>query len=428
MSKSKPTFAIKTLGCKVNQYEEQVLRESLIKQGLQESSHLSADIGIINSCTVTQKADAKTRQLIRKIKKDNPAIRVVVTGCLAVLEKDIESLQAMPEVFRVVPNDNKTALPGLIDPVCAKSERTEEVKEKVTSFASHTRAFLKIQDGCDQRCSYCKVNLVRGKSRSKDKKKIIKELKGLISKGYREIVLTGICLGAWQGENNEKLSDLLREIEKIKSDFRIRLSSIEPNYIDDSLIEAIASSKKICRHLHVPLQSGSDGILKLMNRKYDTFQFWNLIGVLRKRMPDIGITMDVILGFPGETEIDFGRTLAFIREIKPSRVHAFGYSDRKGTPSSKMKSKVPKSEIKRRVTKMIDLGEELQREACNRFIDKEVEVLIEKKTPEGVLTGYTGEYLKVKLSDISARKGSLVRAIVSEIEPNSPCLVIKNLV
>ena len=406
-----PKFTIKTLGCKVNQYESQVLRESLARLGFQESASSGADVAIINSCTVTGKADSKTKRLIRKIKKDNPKTRIFVTGCYIVFDEDTRAAQKMPEVYRVIPNSKKMELPHILSSLYGMEGACQREKEKVSGFESHTRAFLKIQDGCDQKCSYCKVNLVRGPSQSKEKREIIEEFISLTQAGYKEIVLTGICLGAWKGEEGEELSDLLKEIEKIEGDFRVRLSSIEPNCISDPLIDFIAGSKKACHHLHIPLQSGSDKVLKLMNRRYNASQCKEII-------PLMGITMDVISGFPGETDEDFRETVNFIQEIKPSRMHIFGYSDRKGTPAFEMKDKIPSCKVKTRVKQLIGIGEKLQEDFCSKFVGKEVEVLVEERH-----TGYSGEYVKVTLDDLSGQEGSLVRVKAQEKDQNSPCLL-----
>ncbi|MGB3057157.1 MAG: tRNA (N(6)-L-threonylcarbamoyladenosine(37)-C(2))-methylthiotransferase MtaB, partial [Candidatus Omnitrophota bacterium] len=327
----KPTFTIETLGCKVNQYESQVIREALVRLGFEEADADQAEVGIVNSCTVTSKADGKTRKLVRKLKKSNPFSRIFVTGCCAVFSEDIEELESLPEVHKVVPNRDKMKLPFIIGSEYGKETDNQPVEERVSGFDLHTRAFLKVQDGCDRRCSYCKVNLVRGPSRSKDKKDVIEELVRLVGRGYKEIVITGICLGGWKGAGGEKFSDLLRDVDGLTGDFRIRLSSIEPDHIDEDLIDVISGSSRICHHLHIPLQSGSDKILKLMKREYDTGKLEELIAGIRKKIPLVGITMDVICGFPGESDEDFERTLFFIEKVRPTRLHVFSYSDRKGT-------------------------------------------------------------------------------------------------
>jgi threonylcarbamoyladenosine tRNA methylthiotransferase MtaB len=420
----KPTFTIKTLGCKVNQYEAQVLRESLARLGFQESAVPGADVAIINSCTVTGKADSKTKRLIRKVKKDNPRTKIFVTGCYAVLDDDIETAQKMPEVYRIVPNKSKMELPRILGDLYGKEGARPREEERVSGFDSHTRVFLKIQDGCDRKCSYCKVNLVRGPSRSKKKREVIDELTRLVDSGYKEIVLTGICLGSWKGGKGEILPDLLSEADALSGDFRIRLSSIEPDCIDERLIEFLASAKRICRHLHIPLQSGSDRILKLMNRKYDSAQFKEVIENLRARMPFIGITMDVISGFPGEGDEDFRKTVNLINEIKPGRMHVFGYSDRKGTRAFEMEDKVAPGKIKARVSQLIEIGDKFRAEFCKKFVEKEVEVLVEERLKDMTLAGYTGEYVRVKLKDFTGQVGDIVRVKASHADQKSPTTLV----
>jgi len=406
-------FYIKSLGCKVNQYEEQVLRENLIKFGFNESSADQADVILVNSCTVTAQADSKTMRLIRKLKKENISAKIFVTGCMAVFEDDIRKLESLPEVYRVVPGKDKMNLPYEISGLKTK----KKIQDGITGFSSHTRAFLKIQDGCDNRCSYCKVSLVRGPSRCKNEKNIIDELKILIHKGYKEIVLTGICLGAWKGEKIQNLSGLLKTITALKDNFRIRLSSIEPDYVSEELINVVSESDKICRHLHIPLQSGTKNILERMGRHYDTDKFSMMIDQIRQKMPFVGITIDIIAGFPGETKLDFETTLNFVRQIKPSRMHVFRYSDRPGTPSFHFKDKVSSIVAKERVRGLISEGKNLEKNFCKEAIDKEIEVLVEKRAKsEYVWEGYTGEYVKVKSNNANHAVGDIIKVKVKEID------------
>lgn len=416
------TFAIRMLGCKVNQYESQVIRENLERFGYCETNERTADVVIINSCTVTDKADIKTRKLIRKIKRGNPAAKMLVTGCCAVYEEDIDLLGSMPEVYKVVPNKVKMELPLLLNSLYKAQNDNSGIQERVSGFQSHTRAFVKIQDGCDQNCSYCKVRLVRGTSRSRERQEILDEITRLAGSGYKEIVLTGICLGSWRGKDGGKLSDLVKQADKLKGEFRIRLSSIEPNHIDGDLIDTLKSSRRICRHLHIPLQSGSDRILALMKRRYNTAQFRGLINNIRSQMPLAGITMDVIVGFPGETDQDFDLTVGLIREIMPSRLHVFRYSDRKGTLSAEMEEKVVPGIAGKRAEDLIRIGKDLQTGFCRNFIDREVEVLVEGGSKGTVLTAYTSEYVKVKLSGFSGREGDLIRIVSSRVD-DDPCLL-----
>ncbi len=417
-------FAIKTFGCKVNQYEEQVLRELLLEQGFRESDPSTADIFILNSCTVTSHADRKTEKLIRRVKRENPAVKLVVTGCYAVLKEDILALQSLPEVWKVVHGKDKMKLPFMLDLPDAKDEKAKKItcpEEKISGFSRHNRAFLKIQDGCQRRCSYCKVNLVRKTIWFKKEANIFSEAAGLIEKGYRELVLTGICLGAWRNSRGESISALLRELNLIEGDFRVRLSSIEPDLVDESLIETIVSSKKVCRHLHIPLQSGSDRILRMMNRGYTAAEFKTLIKRIRARMPLVGITTDVIVGFPGESEEDFKHTVQLVEEIKPSRMHVFMYSDRKGTPAFEFREKVPFEVAKSRRKHLVEIGDWLQEEFCINFYGKTVDIVLEKAS-DNTSQGYTAEYIRVRLNTIKKLTCGIMRIQAGPCKEDRRCL------
>ncbi|MFH1878580.1 MAG: tRNA (N(6)-L-threonylcarbamoyladenosine(37)-C(2))-methylthiotransferase MtaB [Candidatus Omnitrophota bacterium] len=417
------TFAIKTLGCKVNQYEEQLLRENLIKFGFEERSPAHADIIIVNSCTVTDKADMKTRKLARKLKKENRDAKIFITGCYTVKEKDIRALESIPEIFRVVPGNDKKKLLLTIASMFGIPVSENGIIEEVSGFSGHTRSFLKIQDGCDQSCSYCKVSIVRGPSTSKSAPRVIQELNTLITQGYREIVLTGICLGSWRGKNGETLADLLAEIGNINSCFRIRISSIEPNHILPELITTVANSDKICKHLHIPLQNGSDKILRIMNRKYNTAYFRTMTTKIREQIPLAGLSMDIITGFPGETEDDFQQTFHFVREIKPSRIHVFAYSDREGTASFNLPDKVPDHVTKNRVRKLIALGEALELEFYAKFLSRNIEILVEEITKDGYVYGYSSEYCRVMLSGAkTCVKGEIIAARAMDVDAGNHCL------
>jgi threonylcarbamoyladenosine tRNA methylthiotransferase MtaB len=415
------SFAIKTHGCKVNQYESQSIRESLIKLGCSEADVKEADVIIVNSCTVTGDADSKVRSTVRLANKENPKARILVTGCYAVMDDDVASLRALPGVTDLVHNKDKSAIPRIIGAMRGEAEPAGGF-EGVSGFASHARAFLKVQDGCDQTCAYCKVSIVRGPSISRSEADVIREFELLVSKGRREIVLTGICLGAWQGEDGRGIADLIEKIEAVEGDFRVRVSSIEPNYVTDRFISVISSSAKICRHLHIPLQSGSDTILALMKRRYNTEQFHALVKKIRHTMPLAGITMDVITGFPGETDEDFGHTLRFINEIKPSGLHVFGYSDRKGTAAHAMKDKVKPMAVKSRRKELERTAEALKREFAEAFVGKTVDVLIEKVDGD-TATGYTGEYLEARLEGFARKRGDIAKAIIGSVDPQETILV-----
>ncbi len=417
-------FAIKTFGCKVNQYDSQVIRENLEKLGCFETAFDEADVIIINSCTVTAMADTKTRRFTRKIRKENSKARIMVTGCSVVYPKDIAVFESMPGVDKVIPNEEKLRIPLIINDLYGISDDVPVIREEVSGFHSHTRAFLKIQDGCDQGCSYCKVSKVRGPLRSRPKLDIMDELARLLDAGYKEVVFSGICIGSWKGHNRETLSDILHDVDSIDRDFRLRISSIEPNHITRDILEIMARSSKICQHLHIPLQSGSDKILALMKRRYNVSQFRELIVDIRSKLPLAGITMDIISGFPGETEEDFFQTIEFIKEIKPSRLHVFRYSDREGTASFEMIPKVGKETAKKRVGSLIDIGNNLQEVFAKRFIGQEIEILIEKRTKDNQCTGYTREYVQVSVDDDIVVPGELVRVKPTSIDEKSHCLSI----
>ncbi len=415
--KKEKTFSIITLGCKVNQYESQLIREKFIKYGYKESPPSKADYCVVNSCTVTGQADAKTRKIIGKIKRENPSAKIIFTGCFAVLKEDVDEIKKLFDIYKVVPNREKSSIPVILGGGASVSA----LDESVEGHEKHTRAFLKIQDGCDQSCSYCKVSIVRGPSRSKDRDKVLDEIKTLAGKGYKEIVLTGICIGSWQGSDGLDLADLVKVVDEIPGDFRVRISSIEPNQISKKLIDFIKKSKKICRHLHIPLQSGSNKILKLMNRQYLKEDFKKLLNMIRKEIPFMGISVDVISGFPGENDEDFDETFSFLSEIKPSRIHVFKYSDRKMTKSYNMRPKVPEAVKKLRVEKLINLGNVLEYDFYKNFIGKKIQVLIEEEKVNS-FNGYSGEYIKVVLDNCHYRKGKIADLIVKTIK-NPPIQV-----
>ena len=379
---------IKNFGCKVNQSESEYLRRELEDCLCFVDDINLADIIFINSCAVTEKAGEKSLKFVKNIKKNFPEKKIIIMGCLtSLLDDDI--------------NDNK----GDLIILNKNKERTREILErlsyippKVIDYNGYnkkfrTRAFLKIQDGCDNFCAYCIIPFLRGAPKSKPKDIILEELESLINDDYKEIVLVGIHLGKYGIETNTKLSDLLTLIEDTEGDFRIRISSIEINELDDKLIDIIANSKKICHHLHIPLQSGSNKVLKLMNRNYDREKFFNITKTIFKKIPEVAIGFDVIIGFPGETESDFNDTLNLIDEIKPHYLHVFPYSDRPYTKSYDMPNKVDKTVIKERVKKLKGLGKELKHKAYKNKIGKKVRILIEN---DGV--GYSDDYFKVKIN------------------------------
>jgi len=404
-------FFIKTLGCKVNQYESQAIRELLLNVGFKECLGKEiADIYILNTCTVTHKADSESRHWAATFHKTNPKAKIVLTGCA--IEKNADAFSFLPGVSNIIKNDGKINIADILmnyEPLMTSNHllRTDSGQAsgeshrflKITDFKDHAKAFVKIQDGCSNACSYCKVPSVRGGSISRPLHDISEEVRTLVSKGFEEIVLAGICLGAWGSDLAEKKSiiDVLKALCEIPGRFRIRLSSIGPKYVTDELIGYMSQNRKICRHLHIPIQSGDDEILKRMNRPYTVLDIRDLVIRLRKNIDGVGITTDVLIGFPGETDKNFRNTVNLIKEILPVKTHIFPFSKRDGTTACNMAGAVPEEEIKKRLQGMkiaAITASYLYREL---FLKKSVDVLVESKKEKffGRLTGYSDNYIKV---------------------------------
>ena len=402
MQKINPSIKFFTLGCKANQYDTQSIRERFLSKGFQEVKiGRPPDYFLVNTCTVTSGADRKSRNIIRRCIQANPQAKVIVTGCL--VEKDWQSLANIKGMGLVI--------------------KKSFFSEGISSFSEHTRAFLKIQDGCSNFCTYCKVALVRGRERSKKLKQILQEAKQLVACGYKEIVLTGICLGAYGRSSGvkENLKDVVDCLEKIKGLSRIRLSSIEAGDVSLALIKCLQRSKKLCRHLHIPIQSGDDHLLKLMNRKYSRKKYENLIARLKANIPEISITTDCLIGFPGETEDNFQNTVDLIRKIKPLKVHIFPYSSRPLTKAAKFKGLVNPKTIRLRCNKLAAVAQECRKKFMQKFLNQKVDVLIEGKVKgnSGLLEGLTDNYLKVKLPFKPDLDNLIVRARLKSMRGDS---------
>lgn len=385
------TIKFITLGCKVNQYDSQSIRERFFARGFKEAqTNEQVDYFLINTCSVTANADQKSRNLIRGCIKAYPQAKVIVTGCI--VEKDTSALSAIEG----------------IDYIISKNF----FSDGISNFAGHTRAFLKVQDGCNNFCAYCKVPLVRGRSRSRALKEVVREAKMLVKSGHKEIVLTGICLGSYGLDLYPKftLVDLLKELEVINGLYRIRLSSIEAKDVTKQLIILMAASKKICHHLHIPMQSGDDQILKLMQRRDSKKSYIQLIENIKSKVRDVGITTDVIVGFPGETDQAFNNTLQLLKATKPLRVHGFPYSPRRGTRAFLMSGRVSPIIIKDRVKKVQGIANTLSKDWLKDLIGEKIEVLFEARSSKypGFYEGYTHNYIKV----ISKAEGVAVNKII----------------
>lgn len=395
-------FNIITFGCKVNQYESNMMKETLLHHNFCfEEVCDNADIIIVNTCTVTNTADKKCLKEIRSLRKKYPEKILVVCGCSA---QNKQELYKGLNIDILIGNKDKSKIADLINAYLVKrehyvkfyNERNLEFEDMMIHNFNHIRAFIKIEDGCDNFCSYCIIPFVRGTVRSKDFDVVLKEASILASNNHKEIVLTGIHTGRYYS-NGHDLSDLLEELCKIDDIKRIRISSIEITELDDKFMETLKNNPKICNHLHIPLQSGSDVVLKKMNRKYDLAYFKEKIEKIRSIRPDISITTDIIVGHPYETDEEFNNTLAFAESIKFSKIHVFPYSVREGTLASTM-PQVDVTVKKERVKKLIALSKRLEKEYFQKFLGKKLDVLIEE-CHNGISMGHTSNYLYVTIDE-----------------------------
>lgn len=418
------SFNIITLGCKVNSYESSVMKDILIDHGYTISDDDKADIVIINTCSVTNTADSKSLKLIRRAVKHNPDSIIVVTGCLS--QNKTQDVCNIEGVSIVLGNINKTKIIDYINEYKQNGKQIIDVKNildknikfenmKLNNF-DHTRAFVKIQEGCNNFCTYCIIPYTRGGVRSKDRESVLIEVCDLVKEGHKEIVLTGIHTGHYGSEFKDyKFENLLEDLITIDGLERIRISSIEMNEITDNIINLMKNNKVLVDHMHIPLQSGSDYILKKMNRKYDKSEFIKKIEDIRKVRPNISITTDVIVGFPGETDELFNETIETIKKIKFSKLHVFPYSVRNGTPAAKFDNQISNEIKKKRVHKLLEISKELELEYMNKFISKEVDVLVET-IKDGILKGHTGNYLCVKFKGDKSLINKVVRVRIDEID------------
>lgn len=391
--------AVYTLGCKVNIYESEYII-SLLKKNNYEivDFDTKADIYIINTCSVTNESDRKDRKIINEAKKKNSDAIIVVMGCYSQVNPDLIDADI------IIGNKDKSKIIDLIEDYIKEKKQIKKIYDlknvsfedmTIDGFENHTRAFVKIQEGCNAFCSYCIIPYTRGRLRSKGIDETISEISNLVNNGYKEIVLTGIHTGRYGIENNTSLEELLLKLVEIPNIFRIRLSSIEINEITDGIIDLIKNNKIMAKHLHIPLQSGSNKILKLMNRKYDVEYFINKVNKIRTEIPDISITTDLIVGFPNENEEDFNDTLKVLEEIKFTKIHTFPYSKRKGTPAASMPNQVDGNIKKERVHKVLELSDKYELEFYKKNINREYEVVTELRKNNNLCIGYTSNYIPV---------------------------------
>lgn len=415
--------AVYTLGCKVNTYESEYAINEFLKRGYEvtDFSDDAADIYLINTCTVTNTSDQKSRKMIRQARKKNPYAVVAAMGCFTQIRDNDNAIMDYVDV--VIGNTDKSKIVDLVEEYIKNKKKILNIKDvsntsfddmEMDVFNTRTRALVKIEDGCENFCSYCIIPYVRGKVRSKKPERVIKEVTSLVKNGYKEIVLTGIHTGHYGSDlENYDFSDLLIELEKIDGLERIRISSIEIVELNDKFLNVLKKSKKIVNHIHIPLQAGSDHVLKLMNRRYDKDFYLDRINKIKDIRPDIAITTDVIVGFPGETEEDFNETLEFAKEVDFAGGHVFPFSSRNGTPAAKMNGGLTKEEKHIRCKQLISVLDGLEEEYYKKHIGKEI-IVIPEIYLDGYLTGHTDNYLKVKFQGCEELIGKTIKVSIEE--------------
>ena len=411
---------IYTLGCKVNTYESEFVSSLLQNHGYEICDFKSiCDIYIINTCTVTNTSDIKSRKIIRQARKKNKDACIIAMGCFIQADKN----NIIKDIDIAIGNKDKSKIIELIDDYYKNKQKITVIEDNfdnsfedmmITSYENRTRAFVKIQDGCENFCSYCIIPFVRGKCRSKEFNKVIEEIKTLTGNGFKEIGLTGIHTGNYGVDINSNFASLLREIIKIKDLFRLRISSIEINELTDEVLEIIKDNDIIVNHLHIPIQAASDNVLQKMNRKYNLEFYKEKIKRIKTIKKDINITTDIIVGHPYEEDIDFSSGIDVIKEIGFSKLHVFPYSRRKDTKSDLM-PQVDEKVKKQRARKLLELSKELEISYMKKFLNKELEVLIEKSTDKYSI-GHTTNYLNAKIYNKKYNSGDLVKITLKDID------------
>lgn len=409
-------FKVVTLGCRTNQYESQAYIDQLLAMGYEKAEEGDvADLCIVNTCTVTENAHTSSKQAIRQLSKKNPGAEIVVTGCAS--QKTPEAFEKMPGVLKVIPNAEKEQLLNVAFP------EKEWPEFAITQFEAHTRAFVKVQDGCNSYCTYCIIPYVRGRSRSRRVEEIVKEVEGLVENGFLEIVLTGINIGDFDGAPNEgetpvRLAELVKVIDGIEGVKRLRLSSIDPDEVDEELMEAILQGRSTCPSLHIVLQSGSNAILKRMNRKYTAQMFSDAVEKMKRANPDFTFTTDVIVGFPGETEADFADTLHLLDKTCFAKVHMFPYSKRERTRAALYPDPVAQEVIQERKAKVLERAELGAFALRQSYIGRKMKVLLEgKEEEEGIFFGHTENFLPVFVQGKGLRANQIVEVDLLENTP-----------
>lgn len=420
--------AFYTLGCKVNQYETEAMEENFEKNSYKiVNDDEVADVYVINTCTVTNLSDRKSRQFIRRAKKTNEDSIIAVVGCYSQVSPD--EVFEIEGVDVVIGTTDRERIVELCEKAKEKNEKINIVRDiktqkefetiNIDDIKSKTRAYIKIQDGCNQYCSYCIIPYARGPIRSRDLQDIISETEKLAKVGFKEVVLTGIHVASYGKEKSKiNLTTVLEDVSNIDGIQRVRLSSIEPTLIDDEFMERILATGKVCDHFHLSLQSGSDTVLKRMNRKYTTGQYKDIVNLIKRYMPNAGITTDIIVGFPGETDVEFEETYKFVKEIGFSRIHVFKYSPRKGTPAADSKEQIDGNIKNTRSERLISLGDNLMSEFYSKFIGSTLSVLFEEESNKEVefIEGYTTNYIRVKAKNKPNIIGEIANVKIKSID------------
>ena len=412
------TVRLVTLGCKVNQYETQLVKEAFEQNGFREAAEAEpADVCVVNTCTVTSQGDADSRQIIRRLARENPGTKTIVMGCYAT--RAPEEIRDLPGVFEVV--TDKRELPDVL-----YREGVRDIPSGISRFDGHRRAYLKVQDGCLLRCTYCIIPQVRPRLTSRPPEQIEDEVRRLIDRGYQEIVISGIHVGHYGVETTRgksglapfRLWHLLRRLDAIPGDWRMRLSSIEANEVDEDFFRAAADCQHLCPQFHPALQSGSDGVLTRMRRRYRVAAFLNKLDRIREILPNVAYSTDVIVGFPGETDTEFEETLETCRQARFMKIHAFPFSPRRGTPAATLPDPVPPNVRKQRMQTLTDLEKRLARDYYEGQVGRSVEVMIERILPGGWASGTDRTYAPVTIPGTQSDRGTLVRGTAVAVRPD----------
>lgn len=401
--KGEKTYRVEALGCRTNQYEAQALRDQLEAAGYRLATDgQTADLCIVNTCTVTAGADKDSRRLARRLARQNPGSRVVVTGCA--VEGQQQAFEQIEGVSDLVLNKDKERLLELLYP------EDQWPEFSIKHFDAHTRAFVKVQDGCNSFCTYCIIPYVRGRSRSRTLDEVLAEVHDLVENGYREIVLTGINIGDFDGggaDTPSRLVDLVRAVDAVPGVERLRISSIDPDEVDDELLDAVLNGRSTCHSMHIVLQSGSNVVLKRMNRKYTRQEFLDSVERVYKASPDFTITTDIIVGFPGETEADFQETKEVVQEVQFAKVHMFPFSPRERTRAALLPNPVPTDVMRTRKQELLRLAERESLSLRQRFVGRTMRLLTESSSGQ-ITTGHTDNFLPVILKNEALAQNLLV--------------------